>query len=449
MRRATVFSVVAALVLSGCARLGVGSSVGPNEWWLTATTPDGQQLMVTSMFGGVASGCSRWEGWEVDTSPEQVEVTGLLWRKPQPGGCTDDGAARTLLLDLRAPLGERTLDGCQRDDCRTDAFPEWLGTDVAQVLSAEDGVVVSDGSSLRSFEPDGTPRWETAAASGSDLLATADVVLTSDGSATVAWDDESGERRWGASGHPILAAQEMVITCTDDGMRGLDAVTGRERWSAAVPCGPAAINGTTVALVVVDPEVDGGHELVMLDLLEGEVVTRRDLDDGVADRVAAFSGVLAAGDRFVVAGTQADLVLLDQAGIELQRVSSVEGHPVGVADGVAVLATHDTVTGVSSGDGTELWSSPTNASMSWVVAGSAVLVLDGPTGELTRIDARTAQPTWTTQVGSSTALAASTGGSDALYTKTVLALLVMDQDSGEVVSWSPTPPPVDDARTVG
>ncbi len=447
MNRTAALSVVASLMLSGCSVLGIGGSVGPNEWWLTGTTPDGQQLLVTSMFGGVASGCSRWEGWEVDTSAEQVEVMGLLWRKHRPSGCTDDGASRTLLLDLDAPLGERTLEGCQRDDCRTESFPEWLGGDVAQAMPVEEGVVVSDGAFLRSFGSDGLPRWETSAAPGSQLLATSDVVVTSDGSGTVARDATSGDRRWNSSGHPIVAAEGVVITCEDDQVRGLDAASGVERWTAAAPCGPAAVSGTTVAMVFIDREVDGGHELVMFDIVDGRIATQRDLEDGVDDRVAAYSGVLAFGSRFVVAGTQANLVVLDTTGTELERVPSVEGHPIGVADGVAVLATHDTVTGVDLRDGAELWSEPTNAWMSWAVADSAVLVLDGPTGELSRIDVRRGQPTWSTQAGSSTGLAASTGSSGVLYVQTVLALLLIDQDSGEVISWSRTPPAVDEVRT--
>lgn len=188
MNRTVALPGVASRMLSGCSVLGVGGSVGPNEWWLTGT-PDGQQLLVLSMFGGVASGCSRWEVWEVDTSTEQVEVTGLLWRKHRPRGCIDDGASRTLLLDLDAPLGERTLEGCQRDDCRTAPFPGWLGGDLAQIVTAGDGVVVSDGAVLRAIRSDGTPLWETSGASSSQVVTTADVVVVADGSGTVPLPD--------------------------------------------------------------------------------------------------------------------------------------------------------------------------------------------------------------------------------------------------------------------
>lgn len=446
MNRTATLSVVAALMLSGCSVLGVGGSVSPNEWWLTGTTPDGQQLLMTTMFGGVASGCSRWEGWEVDISAEQVEVTGLLWRTHRPSGCTDDGASRTLLLDLEAPIAHRALEGCQRDDCRTESFLESLGGDVAQIVPVGDGVVVSDGAFLRSFGPDGL-RWETSAASGTQLVATSDVVVTPDGSGAVARDATNGDRLWGSSGHPILAAEGVVITCEGEQVSGRDAASGVEHWTMAAPCGPAAVSGTTVAMVVLDREIDGGHDLVMFDILDGKIAAQRDLEDGVDDRVAAFTGVLASGSRFVVAGTQADVVALDTTGSEVQRVSSVEGHAIGVADNVAVLATHDRVTGVDLGDGTELWSQPTDPSMSWAVAGSAVLVLDGPTGQLSRIDARTGQPTWNTHAGSSTGLAASAGSSGVLYVQTVLAMLLIEQDSGEIITWSRTPPAVDEART--
>lgn len=449
IRRAAVLSL-AAVLLSGCSLLGIGGSVGPNEWWLTATTPDGQQLLVTSTFGGVASGCSRWEDWQVDTTAERVEVTALLWRKHRPSSCTDDAAARTLLVDLAGPLGDRALDGCERDDCRTEPFPGWLGGDPARVVLGEDGVVVSDGSGLRSFDPDGGVRWEMATSSGGELLATSGVVVTSDGSGASGWDAVSGERRWRTSGYPIAAGGGVVVTCTEDEtIRGLEAVSGVERWTAAVPCGPAAVSGTTVAVVAADPEVDGGHELVLLDLATGQVALRRDLDDGVDDRVAAFSGVLADDDRFVVSGTQADLVVLDTAGTELVRVPSVEGHPVGVADGVVVLASHNRVTGAATDDGTELWSLPTDPAMAWAVAGSAVLLLDGPTGALSHIDARTGQSTWTTPVGVSTTLAAAGGTDGPLYIKTVLALLVVNHDTGNILSWTHTPPDADDVHPDG
>lgn len=447
MNRTTALSLVASLVLSGCSVLGVGGSAGPNEWWLTGTTPDGQQLLVTSVFGGVASGCSRWEGWEVDASAEQVEITGLLWQQHRPTGCTDDGASRTLLLELDAPLGERALEGCRRDDCRTESFPHWLGGHVAEIMTAENGVVVSDGATLRSFDSDGLLQWETAAAWGSQLVGTSEVVVTPDESGVVARDFMSGDRLWSSPGYPILAAEGVVATCDDDQIRGLDATSGVERWTVSAPCGPAATTGTTVAMVVNDQAVDGGHQLMMFDILDGEVAVQRALEDGVDDRVAAFSGVLASGSRFVVAGTQADMVVLDTAGTEVQRVSSVEGHLVGVTDNVAVLTTHDTVTGVDLDGGKALWTQSTGPSMSWALAGSAVLVLDGPAGELSRVDAQTGQPTWSTRVGSSTGLAASTGSSGLIYAQTVLTLLLIDEGSGEIISWSSTPPEADEVRT--
>jgi outer membrane protein assembly factor BamB len=338
-----------------------------------------------------------------------------------------------------------------RDDCETDPFPEWLGGDVSRVTIAGDRVAVADAASLRVLESDGTLRWEasrTASAVG-EVLGTKDVVVATDGSGAVAWDAVNGDQIWRTSDQPVLAAEEMIITCAEDEVRGLEPSSGSARWKIAASCGPTALHGSTAVMIANDPEVDGGQELIVFDVLDGRIVTRRAFEDGVDDQVGAFSGVLATKDRFLVAGTQADVVVIDATGIEQARLSSVEGHPAGVVDGVVVLTTHDLVAGVDGHDRSELWSLPTNPSATWAVTPAAVLRLDGPTGELSRIDARIGQVLWSTQVGSSATLAATATGSGPLYVRTLLAELLIDLESGAIISWSSTPPAVDEERRAG
>ena len=69
-------SSILLLGLSACG--SVGGSVGPNEWTLVGATPDEQHLLVTTLYGGVASDCTRWEGWEVNETGERVEVEPAL-----------------------------------------------------------------------------------------------------------------------------------------------------------------------------------------------------------------------------------------------------------------------------------------------------------------------------------------------------------------------------------
>ena len=107
---------LAALVFfSACS--GLNDDVIANEWTLVAMSPDGTTLLLTTEFGGVASNCSRFEGFEHEVSANEVAVTANLWVNRGADGCTDDGASESLLLELADPLGARTLLGCQRDEC--------------------------------------------------------------------------------------------------------------------------------------------------------------------------------------------------------------------------------------------------------------------------------------------------------------------------------------------
>ena len=228
MHSRVIAVAVLSVLLTGCSVLGVGGSVGPNEWWLDGVSPDGRHLLVMSPFGGVASDCARWEQWQVEASAERVEVQAMLWEKHAPRSCTDDGASRTIEIALNEELGGRELVGCGYDDCLGAAFPDWLGGVGERLMATGDSVVVADGERLRVFGSDGELRWEQPAAAGWPEV-TSRVVVTSDGgSSMVGWDLVTGRRLWEVEDrHPVASHGELVVACggqDDESIQALEAV---------------------------------------------------------------------------------------------------------------------------------------------------------------------------------------------------------------------------------
>lgn len=443
-----MLAVMAAVLATGCSVVGIGGSTAPNEWWLNATTPDGRQLLITSQFGGVASDCTRWEDWHIDASAERVEVEALLWRKHRPSACTDEGVARSLLLDLDDPLGERVLAGCGREDCRAEDFPGWLGDHHGRIVGVDGGLVAADVTRVRGFDDDGRSRWDVDATSSGELYATSGVVVMADVHGTIAWDAVTGERRWSAGGHPFAATDELVLQCAETGgIQAVDAATGQKRWRIDVPCGSAATSGDIIAMLTHDPDRDGGQQLVVANSASGEVSLQRELDDGQDDRVGALEGILAIDDGFVVGGVQADLVVLAFDGTERHRFTQPEGRPIGAAGGTVVLQSHERVSVVDLSDGHVVWDRATTASHAVSFTGGMLLLLDGPAGRLSRLDLGTGRPDWTTTVGTSTGLAAVDDGQDTIFVQTVLAVLALDAGTGELRWWEHTPPDTTDASS--
>ena len=52
--------------------------VRANEWVVEGFDQDGQTLVVSTFFGGVASDCTRFQGWEVDEREDAVEILSLI-----------------------------------------------------------------------------------------------------------------------------------------------------------------------------------------------------------------------------------------------------------------------------------------------------------------------------------------------------------------------------------
>jgi len=92
-------------------------SVGDNNWVLEEISPDGQQLTVSTEFGGEASDCTRFEGWEVEESDDSGEIRARLWERRSPTDCTTELVVERFEVGLDESLGDRELVGCGAEDC--------------------------------------------------------------------------------------------------------------------------------------------------------------------------------------------------------------------------------------------------------------------------------------------------------------------------------------------
>jgi outer membrane protein assembly factor BamB len=411
--------------------------VGSNDWTTVGMTPDERHLLVTTLFGGVASGCTRWEGWEVDESEERVDVRALVWRKSFPSGCTDEGVIETIEVDLNEPLGTRDLVGCGKDDCRSLEPESWFGSWEVDAVTSQAGVVVANAGVLWSFGNDGAVLWNHDPGTTELLKASFDDVVAYDGQTTKAYDPLSGAETWQADGFIAAVDEETVYVCRGgdaDLLAAVDSETGTEQWQENLPCGYLVVRGDVITIVAVDREVDGGHELLLVDSSTGAVILREKLDDGIDDQVNGFEGVVLAGDRVVIAGHQADLVVLGGDAEELIRRPVGLGTPIGVVDDLVIIAGHDRVAAIDPTTGETAWESQTLSRDSLAVSDDSLWSLDALTGSVSRLDPETGDPLWTTAVGLTSGFDVAANLSTA-YVATSLAMIALDSSTGEVKWW--------------
>ena len=425
--------------LSACGGDGVpGGSTGPNDWTLVGVTPDEQHLQVATIYGGVSSGCTRWEGWEVEETDERVEVKALLWRKRFPGGCTDEGITQSIDIMLSAPLGDRELVGCGRSDCRTTDANFLSGQQAGDIAVVDDGVVLAGASTTYTVTADGPVRWSGAGRLSSLVAVAGDRLVAFDGSATAAFDLSSGAEQWQADGYPVAADDFAVYVCRDDVLTAVNIETGAEQWNATVPCEFMIPTGDIATIIGGDRDVDGGYELIRIDLPSGDVIERRPFDDGVDDQVTGFEGAVAVGDRIIVAGGQAELVVLGMHGDELVRQHNGIGRPLGSAADLAIIVSHARVAAVDPISGEVMWDSTDHTRGSVAVAGGALWVLDADAGTVSRLDAESGIPMWTAPVGTTSGFAVAADEATA-YVATSLAVVALDVPTGDLLWWHHIP----------
>ncbi len=438
MRLRVAMAALVAVTASGCGALG--GSVGPNDWTLIGATPDEQHLLVTTLFGGVSSGCTRWEGWEVDESSDRVEIKALLWTKRFPGGCTDEGITETTEIDLAEPLGDRDLVGCGADDCASGDLSPWLGSREINAVVTPGGVAVATAEGVQWISTDGEVVWVMEGSTGG-LLAIADVLVGYDGRYTTGYDPRTGAELWQVEGSTAAAGNGTVYLCRGidaEIVAAFDAATGAEQWSAEAPCDHVVPGDGVLTIVTGDRTVDGGYELLLVDPLTGDLLLRRVFDDGVDDQVTGFDGAVLAGDRIVIAGQQADLVVLGSDGQELLRRQDGIGRPIGVVDGVVIVAAHDRVVTVDPITGETIWTSQEFTRLSVSVSDDALWSLDASTSSVSRLDPHSGEPLWTAPIGVTNGIDVAANGTVA-YVASTLAVIALDMATGELQWWQHLP----------
>jgi hypothetical protein len=100
------------LLLTACSIVpGLGGETRPVPWTLSRVK--GNELVVEAQFGG--SSCTKFEEWQVEESDAEVRVRAMV-RFTTDGACTDDLVVVEAVHQLAAPLGARTLTGCDPEN---------------------------------------------------------------------------------------------------------------------------------------------------------------------------------------------------------------------------------------------------------------------------------------------------------------------------------------------
>lgn len=434
-----VWWLLGAVVLAACGGSAIGDlaggSVNDNDWTLEGLSPDGEHLLVSTLFGGVASGCSRFEGWEVEESPDAVDIRARLWEQRAPSGCTDEGVVELLQIDLAQPLGDRPLIGCGAEDCRAMSTESGY-VPSGRVVATGAGVAVADESGVDIHRPTGEVVVEISEPTSGRMLAAGDqtVVRNDRRGAVIALDLSTGEESWRTTGWIEAATDEAVFVCRGqdaDGLTAVDITTGNDLWTTDLVCSPMVAHGDLLTIIGYDRDVDGGHRLLVVDAATGSSIVDRAILDGVDDRVGGFDGAIAVGSATLTAGLQANLVVLAEDGTELVRQPRGLGHPMGAADGIAILGAHDRVIGYDVARAAERWRLDVDAYSAISVAEGSVWLLDRGAGTVSRLDPQTGEPLWTAPIGATSSFDVAAADGTA-YILTTQALVAVDNASGQV-----------------
>jgi len=436
-----LLAVAFAAALAGCGSVG---AVGDAEWTLVASTPDGQTLLVETGFGGVASGCARFDGWEVVVNDDAVDVRARLWEAIAPSGCTAELVLERHVVELDAPLGDRALQGCGRDACRDDGpSPNGPPNLLAPAALVGEIVVVPTVLGVDAFSEDGMARW-SAPMDPYRLVGGGDVVIGERAGTLTAVDAATGEVRWELDGHRLgRLVDGRLIVCSGGDSETMSAVepgSGRVVWSVDAGCEPSAVTGDRIVIPTWDEAVDGGMRLRIVESATGKVVVDRVLDDGIDDQVQGIDGAVAVGELVLLAGDQSDLVGVDRNGDELLRRPGAPGWPLGAVGDVGVFVGRQGVTGVDA-QGVQRWSVPAVDTGSIAIAGAHVYALDPVAGEICRFraDVGPVDPPaadWCAAVGRTNAWSVATDG-DIVAVLTMLSVVVLDAETGALEWWTP------------
>ncbi len=438
-RLASAGLLVGTVLLVGCGIGGTNSGSASNaEWTLEGVSPDRQHLVVSTLFGGVASGCSRFEGWEVKESEGAVEINARLWQKSAPSGCTDEGVVEYAQVDLEQPLGDRELIGCGVEEC-LDTVSDGGNLMVGQVIVAGEALAVADESGLDAYSLEGDVLSESPGATSGEALAVGDgiVVRNDRQGAAIAVDLRTGDEIWRTTGWLAEVAEGVVYVCRgqdSDGLTAIDPADGADVWQTDLPCESLVVHGSLLTVIGPDRTVDGGHRVTVVDAANGESVLDEALFDGIDDQVTGFDRAIAVGSNTVVAGPQANLVVLAEDGTEVAREIDGLGVPMGEADGVAVFGSYEQLVGFDVTEQSELWARRVDAFRSVSVDDGSVWLLNQAGAQVSRIDPLTGEALWSVPVGLTTSFDVASEGFTA-YIVTTQSVIAADNNTGEL-RWS-------------
>jgi outer membrane protein assembly factor BamB len=420
-----------------------------NSWQLIGMTPDGQHLRISTFFGGVASGCSRFEGFEVDEADAEVSVTAVLWQATNRD-CTDDGAEESIDIELAEPLGDRALTGCGGPDCLAPDPELRFVANPSPVAATDDGVVVGGATSLAFFDASGEPVADRDVDWASSQIAVGPAVVVSDGYTSTAYDPLTGQELWASQGWLVGSGSDSVDSVDDlgtvylcrgeegQGLVAVDAATGVDRWSPSGPCQVASTGDRLVGLGY-DPAVDGGARLVILDAENGTVLYDEPFDDGVNDRVLGLDGLVAVGNDLVaLAGGQSDLIVVNGNGDEVARHRDAIGSPIGAVAKTVIAVAHDRTVAVDAVSGDQLWQRPGDGFASMRMTGDVLVALTEDGAAVERIDPISGETMWNASVGQTAVFDAAAHGST-IYLSTTVAALALDLETGDLAWWQARP----------
>lgn len=412
--------------------------VRANEWVVEGFDQDGQTLVVSTFFGGVASDCTRFQGWEVDEREDAVEIEALIWERRFQSVCTDDGAVEQLTVNLEAPLGDRALVGCGQDECLQAPDAESFGgvADAGEAVATENFVVIQrSGESPVVFNNAGD-RVDELESTQLNLrrgqVVFGDVVVFDYDGEVVAVDLSSDEILWRARGFRSAIDDESIYLCRgadSNSIVSIDARTGEEQWTADVPCTGLVPQGEQLTVVTFDPNVDGGHLLAQIDAETGEVLSLEPLDDGTDDQVTGLDDAVGVDGLTVTGGAQANLIIFDAEGSEVFRDDNGIGTPIGATDGVVFFGRPNNLIAFDLQERQELWRSQNGS----VVVGDESIWQLTP-GAVSRLDPADGNTLWTADIGVTSSF--DVGEQEGVaFVVTSLEIFAIDNTSGEAL-WS-------------
>lgn len=411
------------------------------SWSLEAISPDGGKILIANIVGG---GCSFDRGHTVESTDTEVVITANISTSGETS-CTDELKFSSALIQLDAPLGDRSLRGCRTAatclDVRTES-PWPLVFGISKVVASDQRVVLANSRESSVYDPSSGELL--AESSGFDQVRderiAGDLVVGFDGwRRTKAFQVDTGEEVWERAGRPVSVDEELVVVCgerSQNELEAFDTLTGEFAWGERTRagvrrCDSAAVVGESVFVLQTPPE---GNRLVVVDKASGTVVSEREVQ-GSFERIFGF------GDGAVMVGPNT-AVVFDELGGEVSRTNADFGSPVAATGDVVVSLVesdlHDNLHrayNVTSGE--EVWTStfdrnnPTFA----VDASEAVRFMSG---SLSLIDANTGEEKWSTFIGPF--IAPPVLIDDRVFVSTPLFVASLDRANGEILWWTEVPP---------